>query len=436
MELKNVNKIDTNRVELEIAVDGETFTKAINKVYKQQVKNINIPGFRKGKAPRAIIEKMYGKEVFYEDAMKEVYPQAVQDAVDEAKLRTVPDKVEIDVQEASENGFTFKVQLTTYPEVTIEGYKGIEIEAVSAEVTDEKINERIENARKRAGRTETVSDRPVQDGDTAVIDFEGFKDGEPFDGGKGEMYSLTIGSHSFIPGFEEQLIGHSTDEEFSINVTFPEEYQAEELAGQPAEFKIKIHEIKTRVLPELNDDFVQDVSAESETVDQYKEEIRKELEEELAKARENDIAEKVAEALAEKLEGEIPQAMYDNRVTDMIKDMEMRLRQQGLDMNIYMQYTGMTEDILREQYAEEAEKQVKVRLALDKIAELESIEPSDEELEEEYKKLSDMYHIELDQVKKIVPADDIKRDVAAGKAMDIVKENAVVSTADSNTDAE
>ncbi len=426
MNLKNVNKVETNKVELEIEVDGETFKNAINKVYRQQAKSISIPGFRKGKAPRSVVEKMYGKEVFYEDAMKEVYPQAVQDAADEAKLRTVPDRVELDVVEVSEDGFTFKVKLTTYPEVTIDGYKGIEVEAVSAEVTDEKIDEQIENARRRAGSIETVTDRAVADGDTAVIDFEGFKDGEPFEGGKGEMYSLVIGSGSFIPGFEDQIIGHNTGDEFSVNVTFPEEYQVPELAGQPAEFKVKLHEIKARILPELDDEFVKDVSTESETVEQYREEISKNLAEDLEKARETDISNKLADALAEKVEGEIPQAMYDNRITDMMKEMEMRLRQQGLDMNLYMQYTGMTEDTLREQYAEEAEKQVKVRLALEKIAELENIEASAEELDEEYGKLAEMYKLDVEKVKSIIPEEDIKRDVAVDKAMKLVKENAQV----------
>ena len=426
MNLKSVNKVDTNKTELEIEVDGAVFTKALNKVYRQQVKNINIPGFRKGKAPRAVIEKMYGKEVFYEDAMREVYPDAVQAAAEEAQLRVVPDKVDLDVVEVSEDGFTFKVQLTTYPEVTIDGYKGIEIEALSDEVTDEKIDEQIENARKRAGSVETVTDRPVQDGDTAVIDFEGFKDGEPFEGGKGEMYNLVIGSGNFIPGFEDQLIGHSTDEEFTINVTFPEEYQVPELAGAPAEFKVKIHEIKARILPELDDEFVQDVSTESNTVEEYREEVRKNLAEELKKARENDITNKCGRALSDKLDGEIPQAMYENRVTDMVREMEMNLRRQGLDLDIYMQYTGMTEETLREQYAEQAEAQVRVRLALEKIAELENIEVTEEELDEEYARLADMYKLEKDRVKELVAADDIKADKAADKAMQLVKDSAVI----------
>ncbi|MBQ1546093.1 MAG: trigger factor [Clostridia bacterium] len=426
MELKNVSKVETNKTELEIRVDGETFNKAINKVYKKQVKSINIPGFRKGKAPRKVIEKMYGKEVFYEDAMREVYPKAVQEAADEAKLRTVPDKVDLDVVEVSEDGFTFKVQLTTYPEIEIKDYKGIEIEAISDEVTDEKIDEQIDRVRRRAGRTEIITDRPVEKDDTAVIDFEGFVDGEAFDGGKAENYSLVIGSGSFIPGFEDQIIGHNIDEEFSVNVTFPEDYQEKSLAGKPAEFKVTVHEIKARILPELNDEFVQDVSGESETVEQYREEVRKELAEELKTNRENDIANKVAEALAEKVEGEIPHAMVDNRVTDMVREFDMRLRQQGLNLESYIKYTGMSEEILRDQYEQDAAKQVNVRLALEKIAQLENIVPTEEDIEAEYKKLADMYKMDVEKVKRIVIEDDIKKDVAASKAMDLVKENAVI----------
>lgn len=426
MSLKASNKVDTNRQEVEVSVDGEAFKKAINSVYKKQVKNINIPGFRKGKAPKAIIEKMYGKEVFYEDAMQELYPQALQDAVDEAGLRVVPDKIDLDVTEVSEDGFTFKAVVTTYPEITIDGYKGIEVEAVSAEVTEEKINEEIDKARQRASSIQTVEDRPAQDGDITVIDFEGFKDGEAFEGGKAENYNLTIGSGNFIPGFEEQLIGHSTGEEFTINVTFPEEYQVDELAGQPAEFKITLHEIKTRILPELDDEFVKDVSEDASTVEEYKAEISKNLAEDLEKERENDIENKLVNALVEKVEGEIPEAMYENKITDMLREFEVRLRSQGLDLQTYMQYTGFTEDAFRAQYAEEAEKRVKVRLALEKIAEIENIEATDEALEEEFQKLADAYKMELEAVKNIVPAEELKKDVAVSKAMDLVKEAAVI----------
>lgn len=426
MSLISSNQVETNKVKLEVSVDGEAFQKAINEVYKKQVKNINIHGFRKGKAPRAVVEKMYGKEVFYEDAMKKLYPKALQDAADEAGLRMVRDNLDIDVTEVGEEGFTFNVTVTTYPVITIDGYNGVEIEALSAEVTDEKINEEIDKARQRASSVAVVEDRAAQDGDITVIDFEGFKDGEPFEGGKAENYSLTLGSGSFIPGFEEQIVGHNTDEEFTINLTFPEDYQVEELAGAPVEFKIKLHEIKTRILPELDDEFVKDVSEEASTVEEYKEEISKELAETLAKDRDNDIENKLVDALVEKVEGEIPEAMYDNKVADMLREFEMRLNSQGLDLNTYMQYLNITEDGLREQYKDEAVKRVKIRLALEKIAELENITADDEALEAEYKKLAEMYNMDTDKVKTLIPATELAKDVAVGKAMDFVKENAVI----------
>ncbi|MBQ3970272.1 MAG: trigger factor [Clostridia bacterium] len=423
MSLVSSNKVDTNRHEFEVSVDGESFKKAINTVYKKQVKNINIPGFRKGKAPKSVIEKMYGKEVFYEDAMQDLYPKALQDAIEEAGVRIVNDKIDLDVTEVSEDGFTFKAVVTTYPEIAIDGYKGIEIEAVSAEVTEEKINEEIDKARQRASSIAEVEDRPAQDGDITVIDFEGFMNGEAFEGGKGENYNLTIGSGSFIPGFEEQIIGHTKDEEFTINVTFPEDYQVDELAGQPAEFKIKLHEIKTRILPDLDDDFVQDVS-EASTVEEYKAEIAKNLEEDLKKERDADIENKLVDVLVEKVEGEIPQAMYENKIDDMIREFDMRVRAQGLDLETYMQYAGLSQDDLRAQYEDEAEKRVKIRLALEKIAEIENIEADDEALEEEYSKIAEQYKMELDQVKSLIPASELKKDVAVSKAMDFVKENA------------
>ncbi len=426
MSLVASNKTETNRVEVEVAVSGEDFKKEIERVYKKQVKNINIPGFRKGKAPRAVIEKMYGKEVFYEDAMQNLYPQALQDAVDEAGLKVVNDKIDLDVTEVSEDGFTFKAVVTTYPEVTIDGYKGIEVTQLSTEVTDEKVQEEIDKARQRASRVEQVTDRPAKDGDTVVIDFEGFKDGVPFDGGKGEDYSLTLGSNSFIPGFEDQVVGHSIDEEFTINVTFPEDYQAEELAGQPAEFKITIHSISERILPELDDDFVQDVSEEASTVEEYKAEIAKGVQEELEKLRDDDIESKLVDALTEKVEGEIPEAMYTNKIDDMLREFDLRLRQQGLDLDTYMKYTGLTKESFGDQYRDEAEKRVKVRLALEKIAEIENIEPTEDDINAEYDKMAEMYKMDADKVKSLVSAEDLRLDVAVSKAMDMVKENAVI----------
>ena len=426
MSLVASNRVDTNRVEVEVAVGSEAFKKEIERVYRKQVKSINIPGFRKGKAPRAIIEKMYGKEVFYEDAMQNLYPQALQDAVDEAGLKVVNDKIDLDVTEVSEDGFTFKAVVTTYPEVSIDGYKGIEVEALSTEVTDEKVQEEIDKARQRASRVEDVTDRPAKDGDTVVIDFEGFKDGVAFEGGKGEDYSLTLGSGSFIPGFEEQVVGHNLDEEFTINVTFPEDYQSEELKGQPAEFKITINGISERILPELDDDFVQDVSESASTVDEYKTEIAKNVQEELENQRDDDIENKLVDALVEKVEGEIPEAMFTNKLEDMLKEFDYRLRSQGLDLNTYMQYTGLTKESFNDQYRDEAEKRVKVRLALEKIAEIENLEATEDDLNAEYEKMAETYKMDTEKVKSLVPTDDLKLDVVVSKAMDLVKENAVI----------
>lgn len=426
MSLVASNKVDTNRVEVEVAVGSEAFKKEIERVYRKQVKSINIPGFRKGKAPRAIIEKMYGKEVFYEDAMQNLYPQALQDAVDEAGLKVVNDKIDLDVTEVSEDGFTFKAVVTTYPEVSIDGYKGIEVEALSTEVTDEKVQEEIDKARQRASRVEDVTDRPAKDGDTVVIDFEGFKDGVAFEGGKGEDYSLTLGSGSFIPGFEEQVVGHNLDEEFTINVTFPEDYQSEELKGQPVEFKITINGISERILPELDDDFVQDVSESASTVDEYKTEIAKNVQEELENQRDDDIENKLVDALVEKVEGEIPEAMFTNKLEDMLKEFDYRLRSQGLDLNTYMQYTGLTKESFNDQYRDEAEKRVKVRLALEKIAEIENLEATEDDLNAEYEKMAETYKMDTEKVKSLVPTDDLKLDVVVSKAMDLVKENAVI----------
>jgi len=424
MSLVASNQIEKNRNEVEVSVDSETFKKAINAVYKRQVKNIRIPGFRPGKAPKAVVEKMYGKEVFYEDAIRNVYPQALQDAVEEAGLRVVPDKIDLDVTEASDDGVTFKAVVTTYPEVTINNYKGIEVEALSDEVTDEKIDEEIDKARQRASSIETVSDRPAENGDIAVIDFDGYVDGEAFEGGKAEGYSLTLGSGSFIPGFEDQIVGHSTGEEFSINVTFPEDYEVDELAGKAAEFKINLHEIKTRILPELDDDFVKDVSGESETVEDYRKEVAETLAEDLKKARDNDIENKLVDALIDLVDGDVPDAMYENKIDDMIREFEYRLNAQGLDLDTYVQYTGLTRDAFRDQYSAEAEKRVNIRLALEKIAELENIEISDEAVEEEYKKISDTHNTDLDRVKRAIPEKDLRTDLAVAKAMELVKENA------------
>ena len=388
MNLKSANKIDTNKYEVIVEVEADVFNTEVNKVYRREVKKINIPGFRKGKAPRAIIEKMYGESVFYEDAIQNLYPGALADAAEEAKLDIVGVE-DISVDEAGKQGFTFKAVVFVSPEeVDINGYEGIKVEAKSTEVTDELVNEEIEKVRDRNSRLITVEDRPVKDGDIAVIDFEGFVDGEAFEGGKAESFNLTIGSGQFIPGFEEQIIGKSTGDEFTIDVTFPEEYQAAELAGKASQFKIKLHEIKEKELPEVDDEFVKDVS-DKETVEEYREEIKGELAEKLQKEADSDAERQIIEKLCELLEAEIPEVMYENKKNDMLRDFDMQLRSQGLDLKTYLQYVGMSADDVKEGYKEQAEQRVKLRLALEKIAEKEGFtDVTDEELEAEVKRLS------------------------------------------------
>lgn len=425
MALKESKKAEqANTYELVVNVDRETFEKAINTVYKRQVKNISIQGFRKGKAPRRIIEKMYGTEVFYEDAMQDCYPDALYEAAKEADVKIV--KVEsLEAVEAGKDGFTFKATIIVEPDMEINDYFGIEVEKKSTEVTDELVDEEIEKVRDRNSRMVTVEDRAAQDGDVAVIDFEGFVDGEAFDGGKAENYNLKLGSGNFIPGFEEQIIGHNTDEEFTITVTFPEDYQAEELKGKEAEFKIKLHEIKAKELPEVDDDFVKDVS-EKENLDEYKEELKETIANRLKEEADKDIDDQIANKLMELLDGEIPEAMYDNQASEMVRDFEMRLRAQGMDMNTYMQYMGMDVNGLKGMYREEAEKRVKLRLALETIAKKENIEVTEADLDEEYQKMADAYKMEIDNVKAAVPAESLTEDVKVEKALKLVKDKAVI----------
>lgn len=425
MALKEcTKKEEANAYELVVSVDGETFEKAINKVYKKQVKRINIQGFRKGKAPRRIIEKMYGTEVFYDDAMQDCYPDALYAAAEEAGVKIVAVET-LEAVEASPEGFTFKAQVVVEPEMEIDGYKGIEIEKKSTEVTDELIDKEIEQVRERNSRLVTVEDRAAENGDTAVIDFEGFVDGEPFEGGKSEGYNLSLGSGNFIPGFEEQIVGHTTGEEFSIFVKFPDEYQAEELQGKEAEFKIVLHEIKTKELPEVDDEFVQDVS-DKETLDEYKEELRETVGKRLVDEAEKDVDDQIAEKLMELVQGEIPEAMYENQTNEMIREFETRLRSQGLDMNTYMQYMGMDVNALKGMYRTDAEKRVKLRLALEAVAKKENIEVTEADLDEEYGKLAEAYKMDVEKVKAAIPADSLTADVRVQKALDLVKASAVI----------
>ncbi len=425
MALKEFTKKEAaNSYELVVTVDGETFEKAINKVYKKQVKSINIPGFRKGKAPRHIIEKMYGTEVFYDDAMQDCYPDALYDAAKERNLEIVAVE-KLEAVEAGKDGFTFKTDIIVKPTLEVDGYKGFEIEKKSTEVTEELIDEEIDKVRDRNSRMVAVEGRAAQNGDTAVIDFEGFVDGVAFEGGKAEKYSLSLGSGNFIPGFEEQVVGHEVGEEFSINVNFPEDYQAEELKGKAAEFKIKLHELKEKELPEVNDEFVQDVS-EKETVAEYRDELRETIATRLADEAEKDIDNQISEKLIELAQGDIPEQMYDNQANDMVRDFEMRLRSQGMDPKMYMQYMGMDMAALKNMYMDEAEKRVKLRLVLEAIAKQENLEVTEADLEDEYSKMAEAYKVEVEQAKASVPADSLSEDIRVQKALELVKNSAVI----------
>lgn len=425
MSLKATNNVETNKYELEIEISAEDFEAAIEKAYLKARKNIAMPGFRKGKAPRKLIEKEYGEQVFFEDAVNLLYAPVVNGAVEESGLELVT-RPEVEVTEISkENGVKLKATCITKPEVEVKDYKGIEVEKVVNPVTDEDINKQLDALREKNVTVETVDDRAAENGDDVVIDFEGFKDDVAFEGGKAEDFTLSLGIGQFIPGFEDQIVGHNAGEEFDINVTFPEEYQVKELAGAPAVFKIKLKSISKKVMPELDDDMVKD-STEFDTVDEYKADVKKKLEEANEKHADSEVEAKIFDKVIENMTAEIPQVMFDNRVNEMISELEQRLAPQGISLDLYMQYTGQTMDTVKKAYAEQAEKQVKLRLALEKIAKLENIEVTEDELKAEFDKLAEAYKLDVDQIKQFIHDDDLKKDIAVGKAVDLIKDAAVI----------
>ncbi len=425
MSLKATNNVETNKYELEIEISAEDFEAAIEKAYLKARKNIAMPGFRKGKAPRKLIEKEYGEQVFFEDAVNLLYAPVVNGAVEESGLELVT-RPEVEVTEISkENGVKLKATCITKPEVEVKDYKGIEVEKVVNPVTDEDINKQLDALREKNVTVETVDDRAAENGDDVVIDFEGFKDDVAFEGGKAEDFTLSLGSGQFIPGFEDQIVGHNAGEDFDINVTFPDEYQVKELAGAPAVFKIKLKSISKKVMPELDDDMVKD-STEFDTVDEYKADVKKKLEEANEKHADSEVEAKIFDKVIENMTAEIPQVMFDNRVNEMIGELEQRLAPQGISLDLYMQYTGQTIDTVKKAYAEQAEKQVKLRLALEKIAKLENIEVTEDELKAEFNKLAEAYKLDVDQIKQFIHDDDLKKDIAVGKAVDLIKDAAVI----------
>lgn len=424
MSLKSQETVAANQQKITFDVDAATFEAAVNKVFKTSSKNITIPGFRKGKAPRALVEKMYGKEVFYEDAINEIIPDAYTEAVKD--IKNIVSRPEFDVVSIDENGVVISAVFFTKPEVEINDYLGIAVERPVSHATDEEVEEELSRVQNRNSRMIEITDRAAQNEDLVTIDFEGFVDGEAFEGGKAEGHQLKLGSGQFIPGFEEQIVGKNIGDKFDVVVTFPEDYHAENLAGKEATFKCALHDIKFNELPVLDDDFAKDVS-EFDTLDEYKADIKTKLEESHQKHADSHVDDSIMLTLVEKLEADIPECMFVNETENFVRDYDNRLRMNGLDLATYFKYTGMTLDSLRAQMRPDAEKQVKTRLALEKISAKENIAVSEEEIEEEYKRLADMYGMELDKIKEAVEADAIADDLKVKKAFDLVREKAVIT---------
>lgn len=423
MALKSSNKVDTNTYEIEVTVDAQTFADACKSAYMKQRKSIQIPGFRKGKATQGMVEKVYGEGAFYEEALEIVYPNAVQSAIDEAELKVVGQPFDLDVPVMSKSeGVEMKMKVTTYPEVKLGEYKGLEAKMLDTEATDEDVAEELKNMQDRNSRLVTVEDRAAEMGDTAEIDFEGFVDGVAFEGGKGENYPLELGSGSFIPGFEEQVAGHKSEEEFDVNVTFPEEY-AEELAGKDAVFKCKIHEIKSKELPELDDEFAKDVS-EFDTLDELKDDLKKQIGERKAANAKTDFENQLLEQVCDNMEVEIPECMFDQKCDEMIQDYAYRLQMQGIDLNTYLGYLGQTPEQFKAQFMDGAKQQVKTQIALDAIVEAEKLEATEDEINAEIDKLAAQYDMEADKIKAAVPQDQIAKDVTTKKAVDLIVDSA------------
>lgn len=419
-----VEKLEHNMAKLTIEVSNEDFEKAVEKAYQKNKNKISVPGFRKGKVPRQMMEKMYGKEVFFEDAANIIIPDAYEKAYDECEEEIVSSpKIDV-VQLEDGKPFIFTAEVALNPEITLGKYKGVEVAKVETEVTEEEMNAKIDKDRDEQSRSVSV-ERPVQDGDTTVIDFEGFVDGEAFEGGKGENYSLTIGSGSFIPGFEEQLIGKKIEEECEVNVSFPEDYQAKELAGKPAVFKCKIHEIKEKQIPELDADFADDAGFDS--VEAYKEDVKKKLAEKKAEDAKTKKEDEVIEAIVSDATMDIPAAMIETQQRQMVEEFAQQLSMQGLSLEQYFMFTGMTKETMLEQTKPRAEKRIQARLAMEAVAKAENMEASEADVDKEITEMAEKYKMEFDQLKGMIGESDMKqmkKDIVIKKAIDFVVENA------------
>lgn len=435
MKLIKSEKLEKSMQELQFSIDAEVFKDQVAKVFKREGKKYTVQGFRKGKAPRALIEKMYGADVFTYDAINDLFPAEYEAAVKEAAVEVVG-RPEVTVESASEqDGVVLTVKVAVKPEVKLGAYSGLTVEKTVRTVEESAVDAELKRVQERNAR-ELTREGAAQDGDITDIDFEGFVDGVAFEGGKAEHYQLTLGSGSFIPGFEDQIVGHAAGEEFDVNVTFPAEYQAAELAGKEAVFKIKLHEVKYKELPELDDDLAKDCS-DYDTLEEFKESIRKNDQEQLDKQDDLAVENALVDQVIEGMEADIPQAMYDNRLDEMVNDFAYRVEQQGLSLDSYLKYMGQTAEQFRQSFMPQAEKQVKIRLALEAVAKAESIVASDEDVDAEIKRIADQYKMEEDKVRELVNLDDLKADLAVNKAIDFVKSHAniVEKAAEAETEA-
>ena len=425
MSLTKKEMIEKNKYEFEFSIDKKTFDDAVMKVYRKSVKNINVPGFRKGKAPKAIIEKMYGTGVFYEDAINDLLPAAYEEAAKESELDIVGNP-EFDIVSIDDNGVVMKAVVYVKPEVEIKDYFGIEVTKTPLLVTDEELDREIATVQQRNAREIEITDRAAEMDDIAVIDFDGYVDDKQFEGGKAEGHRLKLGSGQFIPGFEDQIVGKNVGESFDVNVKFPADYHAKELADKDAVFKCVLHKLEKEELPALDDEFAKDVS-EFDTFAEYKADVKAKIEERHNKTSDAEVEEQLIAALISKLEADIPECMFVSETENFVRDYDSRLRMQGLDLNTYFKYTGLTLEALREQMRPQAEKQVKTRLALEKIAEIEGIVASEADINEEYESIAKAYGVTAEQAKENIPEDMIAADMKVKKAIDLVKEKAVIT---------
>ncbi len=435
MSLKSSTKVDVNTQELVFTVDGAAFDAAIEKAYQRQKKNINVPGFRKGKASRKLVEKYYGEGVFFEEAINGLINAEMPDAIKEAELELV-DTPKIEVVSADvKDGVEFKAICVTKPEVTVSEYKGLKAPKNVKDITEDDINAQIEQIRQRNARIVSVDDRAAQLRDEVIINFEGFMDGVAFDGGQAEDFPLKLGSGQFIAGFEDQIVGHSIGDEFDVNVTFPEDYQMEEYAGKPAVFKVKLNAINMTELPEVDDELIKDTT-EFDTIDEWKADIKAKLEQQAETRAASEFENHLMQKIIENTDGVIPKCMFDHRIDSLVSNFEHSLKQQGMDLDIYLQYTGMDMDSFRESFTERAENEVTLRLGLEKIAELENIEISDEAIENQLKEIADANNMTVEDVRMRLPMNDFVDDLRVNKAVEFVKENAVVDNTITSEESE